>query len=148
MIVELLISALSSAIGGAIYFWVKKLLGFSQNKKEITKTYSERLIELTSNLTTASAQVDSILLEMSSVAQEKERSVNRLETVLSELEKREQDMKQEIELLQKVPISVADRFAKLIEPGERSSTRRDFLLFFAGIAASIVTTVMFKLIWG
>jgi hypothetical protein len=51
---------------------------------------------------------------------------------LSSLEARKKELKEKIETLQKVPIPVADHFAKLIESGEKRNARRDYILFIRG----------------
>ncbi len=108
-----------------------------RNKKLPGKTYSERLSELTANLTKASKEVDCVLREMAQVAKEREATVNDLEAGLINLEKRGKELKEEIEILENVPIPVAEHFARLVKPGEKRSARRDYFLFMAGV---IVTT--------
>jgi hypothetical protein len=66
---------------------------------------------------------------MAQVAKEREASVKELEEGLTDLEKREKELKEKIALLQSVPIPVAEHFARLVEPGEKRSARRDYLLF-------------------
>jgi hypothetical protein len=60
------------------------------------------------------------------------------------LESREREMKERIETLQKTPIAVAEHFAKLLEPAERRSARRDFILFGAGVVVSTVIALIFE----
>ena len=135
------IAAALSTIAGAVATTdlVRKVLYRILKKELPKKTYSERLAELTGSLTKASREVDNVLREMAQVARERENSVKNLETGLLDLEKRERELKEKITLLQAVPIPVAEHFAKLVEPGERRSARRDYLLFFFGV---VVTTII------
>jgi len=104
-----LISGLLSAIAGGLASTglVRKLV-YRMLKKELPrKTYSERLSELTSSLAKGSSGVDGVLREMAQVAKEREASVKELEEGLTDLEKREKELKEKIALLQNVPIPVA-----------------------------------------
>ena len=141
------IGALASLLAGGVASReaLQKLIRLMLGKKITAKTYSERLSELTSSLTTASSQVDSVLRELSLVAREKEDTVKRLEAGLGQLEERERDLKQKIEALQNVPLPVAEHFAKLVEPGERKSARRDYTLFGAGVVVTTIITLMLQL---
>lgn len=136
-----LISGLLSTIaGGVVSTELFRKLVYRLLKKEfLKKTYSERLSELTNSLTKASSEVDTVLREMAQVAKEREISVKELEEGLIDLEKREKELKEKFALLQSVPIPVAEHFAKLIEPGEKRSAKRDYLLFMTGV---IVTTII------
>lgn len=141
-----ILGALASLLAGGVASSeiIRKLIRAMLGKQAPQKTYSERLSELTSSLTTASSQVDSVLQELSVVAREKEETVKKLETGLAELEKREKDLKQKIEALQNVPLPVAEHFAKLVEPSERRSARRDYTLFGAGVVVTTIITLLFQ----
>jgi len=126
----------------------RKLLYWFFGKKEPKKTYSERLAELTQSLTNASTEVDSILLELSHVAKEKQFLVKQLEQSLLQLEKQERELKDRITTLETVPIPVAEHFAKLIESGERRSRKRDYVLFGAGVIVTTLITIIIQFILG
>ena len=145
-----LISAFASLLAGGIASseLIHKLIRHILGKEAPPKTYSERLSELTSSLTTASSQVDSVLHELSLVAREKEDTVKKLEAGLGELEKREKELKQKIEALQNVPLPVAEHFAKLVEPSERRSARRDYILFGAGVMVTTIITLLLQVFSG
>jgi hypothetical protein len=88
--------------------------------------------------------VDSVLRELSLVAREKEATVKKIEAGLGELEKRERELKQKIEALQNVPLPVAEHIAKLVEPSERRSARRDDALFGAGVVVTTLITLLLQ----
>ena len=141
-----LIGALLSLAGGAFTFSepLEKLIRRILKQEAPRKTYSERLSELITSLNTASAQVDSVLRELSAVAKEKEQAVKKLEIGLAKLQEREHELKKKIEDLQNVPLPVADQFAKLVEPGERRSARRDYILFGAGVLVTTTITILLQ----
>jgi ElaB/YqjD/DUF883 family membrane-anchored ribosome-binding protein len=144
MIPEVLVAVISlltsSLLGGVVATDFFRKIIYKLLKKELPqKTYSERLSELTSNLTKASSEVDNVLQEMAQVATDREKAVKELENGLIDLEKREKELEEKISLLQNLPIPVAEHFAKLVEPGEKRSARRDYVLFMAGV---IVTTII------
>ncbi len=138
-----LISALAGGIASTDV--IRKLLLKLFGKEPPPKTYAERLSDLTSSLTKASGEVDAVLHEMSRVANERQQAVENLETGLVELEKREKELKEKIEVLQRVPIPVAEHFAKLVEPGEKRSARRDYVLFISGVLVTTIIAVVLQL---
>src|SRR6185437_3159067 len=113
---SVLLSALLSIIGGGafltgvkdLYSVYRKLSG----KPEPPRTYSERLASLMESLTKASGEVDALLREMSRISTNRELEVKKLETGLGVLEQREKELKEQISLLENVPIPVAEQFAK------------------------------------
>ena len=143
MSVELLASTLgavaSLAAGGIasselIQNFIRALLG----RQTPAKPYSERLAELTENLTKASREVDAVLLELAKVAKDRAEAVKQIESELAAMEGREKELKERIEVLERTPLAVAEHFAKLVAPSERRSAMRDYALFGAGVVVSTV----------
>jgi hypothetical protein len=150
---EFLLAIMSSLIaaltGGLVATDFVRKLVYKLLKKELPpKTYAERLSELTSSLTKASSEVDAVFREMSQVSQEREQSVRDLETGLAQMEKREKELQEKIDVLQNVPIPVAEHFAKLVEPSEKRGARRDYLLFISGVAVTTVIAIVLQIIFG
>lgn len=110
--------------------------------------FAERLAKLTNDLRTASVEVDHVLLELAQVATDREAAVGALETKLRQLEAREKGLQTRIDVLQKVPLPVAEYFAALTAAGEGRSAKRDYLLFGMGAAVSTALSVIFFLIQG
>ena len=153
MSVEILIAFIASfisAVAGGIASIevIRRLLLKLIGKEPPPKTYAERLSELTSSLTKASGEVDAVLHEMNRVAREREQAVKDLEVGLTELEKREKELKENIEVLQNVPIPVAEHFAKLVKPSEKQSARRDYVLFISGVLVTTIIAVILQLTFG
>ncbi len=148
-IIASILGALASLAAGSLVLAssevMRKLIFKLLRKEEPQKTYSERLSELTANLTKASREVDSVIGELAQVARGRESSIQKLETDLASLEAREKELKEKIETLQKVPIPVADHFAKLIESGEKRNARRDYVLFGAGVLVTTVIAIIIQL---
>lgn len=120
-------------------------------KKEETpqESYSERLARLTESLTKASTEVDGVLKELAQIARDREQAVQKLEGELGELESKEKQLQQRIQELEKVPLPVAEHFAKLIAAGEKRSAWRDYFLFGAGVVVSTIIAIILKLLgWG
>ena len=102
------------------------------------KPYSQRLAELSESLVKASSEVDNLLSELTKIAGDREENVRRLETELTQLEKREKQLQQRIQDLEKVPVPVAEHFAALIARGEKKSAWRDYILFGAGVLVAVL----------
>jgi len=153
MIPEMLVTIMSALIAMTGAFFVeidliRKVFYRILGKPEPKKTYTERIYELTHSLTNASAEVDSILAEMSRVTKEKQSSVDKLEKGLVDLEKQENELKDRIATLENVPIPVAEHFAKFIESGEHRGAKRDYILFGAGVLVTTLIAILIQLISG
>ncbi|WP_142124142.1 hypothetical protein [Pseudoxanthomonas sp. 3HH-4] len=149
VLVSLLAGLLSMTLGGlasteAIRKAVRHILNIQTAPAE--KSYSERLSELTASLTDASEQVDSVLSELSRVAQEKERAALKLAEELAELEDKELELKQRVDALQNMPLPAVEHFAKIIGSGEKRSAKRDYFLFGAGVIVSTAIAIGLKLL--
>jgi len=147
-IIATLVGALFSLLAGASIGSeiIQKLIRkFLKRPEPPVKSYTERLADLTDNLTTASEQVDAILAELSGVARDRESAVQKLETDLRTLAAREKHLKERIETLEKTPIPVAEHFARLLEKGERRSAKRDYALFGAGVVVTTIIAVIIQL---
>jgi hypothetical protein len=145
-VLSAVLTALSGALVGSQLF--RQAIDKLFHKAAPPKTYAERLSDLTGNLTKASSEVDAVLQEMARVAKEREVSVRELEGGLVNLEKREKELKEKIAVLQNVPIPVADYFAKLVEPVERRSAHRDYLLFISGVIMTTVIAIVLRKVFG
>ena len=115
-------------------------------RKQLQQTYSEQLAKLTRSLTESSREVDRVLRELTEVASNREASVNKLESELSRLETKEQELKQRVDALANVQLPVADYFAKLVQKGEKRSAMRDYVLFGAGVVVSTSIAIILKLL--
>jgi uncharacterized protein YhaN len=110
------------------------------------KPYSERLAELTENLSKASREVDAVLVELAGVAKDRAQAVHQLETDLATMEGREKQLKERIDTLENTPLAVAEHFARLVAPGEKRSAMRDYLLFGAGVVVSTAIGIAVQLL--
>ncbi|MGA2405118.1 MAG: hypothetical protein ABSF81_00010 [Bacteroidales bacterium] len=146
-IIATVIGALSSLLAGVVFSetTVRKLLFKLFRLETPKKTYSQRLAELISNLSKSTKEVDSVINEITFVIKEREASVTKLESDLQGLSAREKELKERIETLEKVPISAADYFAKLVNTGEKRSAKRDYLLFGIGVIVTTTIAVLIQL---
>lgn len=137
----------SLILGMLISFYVLGAWAFYEEyrdskEREKSETYSERLSKLTTNLDKSSEEVEVILAEMKRLSAEREASMQKLEKEIQSMEEREQAAKKRIQDLENVPLAVAEHFAKLTEPGEKRGARRDYTLFFAGLVAGQVLSII------
>ncbi len=140
-----LVAALSSVLVATLSEgFLRVLLPKSFGREKPRVSYKERLIELTTGLTKASNEVNNVLAELTKVAKDRERAVSAMETSLTLLESREKELKDKIEVLQNIPIPVAEQFAKLVAPGEKRSSKRDYFLFIAGVAVTTIITIILQ----
>jgi septal ring factor EnvC (AmiA/AmiB activator) len=152
ILISLLGGLLSLSAGGVvaselIQRSIRKLFGKEQ--KQETLSHRDKLAKLTESLMTASRDVDAVLLELSQVARDREKAVERIETDLVNLQEREKELQKRIETLQNVPLPVADYFAQISVSGEKRSAKRDYVLFGSGVIVSTVIAILLKILgWG
>lgn len=108
-------------------------------------SYEERMAKLTDSLIEASVEVDHILEEMMEVGHQRKAAITRLEQQLETLSKREKDIQQRVETLEKVPLPAVEYFAGMVERSEKRSAWRDYALFGLGVLVSTVITIILKL---
>lgn len=101
---------------------------------------------LFAELAKTSAAMDRIVADIGNFTREREAAVTRLEDDLEALARREQELKERIEGLEKVPLPAAEYFAKLVEKTEKKSAFRDYMLFLFGVVVSAVVAVLLKVL--
>lgn len=143
-ILAILIAAAASMLAGGIASSqliqkaIRKIFGLPEQK---SKSYSERLSELTKKLDGASKEVDEVLQEIAGVTERRQKAVSQLEYNLVELEKHEASLKQRIEALENTPVEAAQYFTKIVSAGERRGAKRDYLLFGAGVLLTSIISI-------
>ena len=121
-------------------------------KKPLSKrvSYSEQLEKLTESLNKSSVEVDKILNELAAVTQDRQKTLQGLESELARLENRQVELNQRIKDLENIPIPVAEHFAKLTESlsesSEKRSAQRDYVLFVLGLVLGAVLSVITTLL--
>jgi ABC-type transporter Mla subunit MlaD len=139
-----LIGVLASMTSYILVDYVWKYFSHFIRKSKPATSYGDKLSQLTSSLVKASKEVDRVLTELSEVTITRENTIKNLESNLASLEKKEVDLKQRIDALEKMPVPVAEYFAKLVASGEKKSERRDYMLFGAGVAVSTIIAIILK----
>jgi len=149
LLISLLAGLLSMAAGSVLSTpSLEKLLRrlFKIPQRTPSQTYAQRLAGLTESLRKSSQDVDAIVQELSSVAQEREAAVRKLEGDLGTLAAREQELQKRVNELQNLPLSVAEQFAALTTVSEKRSARRDYVLFGFGVLVSTLLSIIFFLL--
>lgn len=133
-----------SLLAGLLPF-IERLIRKRLGKAAPPESYSDKLARLTSALSNSSKEVDELVTELASVAEQRADAVAILEQQLEGLETAEQALKQKIVDLKAVPLPAAEHFAAIIAKSERRNAWRDYLLFGLGVAVSTIVAVVLKL---
>jgi septal ring factor EnvC (AmiA/AmiB activator) len=142
-----LITVVSSTVAYILVDYVWRFLSKRfWPRKQLQQNYSERLAKLTRSLTESSKEVDRVLRELAEVASNREASINKLESELSRLETKEQELKQRVDTLANIQLPVAEYFAKLVQKGEKRSATRDYALFGAGVVVSTSIAIILRML--
>lgn len=165
IILSLLAGIISLVFGGLLDKIVKPLLPLinkSYNKNPNSKTskflslifeietsanssYSDRIQQSLQNLKTASAEIDRMMADFSSISEERQRTVLSLENKLQELTEKEANLTKKIQTLEKVPIEAVRHFEEILSKGDKKSAYRDYFLFGLGVIVSVIATISLKL---
>jgi NTP pyrophosphatase (non-canonical NTP hydrolase) len=95
-------------------------------------------------LAEASRQMDIVVSKIQRYTAQRESAVQNLESQLSQLTAEEGELREKIRNLQAIPLPAAEYFAKLVDKGERSSAKRDYALFTAGVTVSVIVTIVLR----
>jgi hypothetical protein len=141
------------AILGTLTSLLVEWTGFRSRSRDLSKqgevfNYRVRMDSLLKSLQSASAEVDSILQEITEVSQAREQRLRTLESKLEELSKHEKELQSRIDSLKTVTLPVVEYFLQSTEKAEKRSAFRDYLLFILGIIVSTVVTVLLKIAFG
>lgn len=104
-----------------------------------TKSYNERISELTASLTQASTEVDRILNEMVDIVKERQ-------SALSALEQQETELQNKIDSLKNVPVEAAEFFTQYLARQEQKSSKRDYWIFALGVITTTIISVIIAVI--
>lgn len=145
-LVALLVSMFASlaAGGGAALARVlyRRLRGIEEPEP---LPYAQRLSQEMAALTEVSRKVDALLEELRTVATTREAAARKLEADLEAMQQREGELRRRIDELKDVPLPVAEHLAKLMEPGEKRSALRDYVLFGAGVLVSTIIGIILEI---
>lgn len=108
------------------------------------KSYKQRFSKTILTLDKVFLEVEKATNEFNQLMKEKKRGVDFLEKRLEILSGEEQQLKEKVETLQRVPIEAIPYFEEMMSKGEKRSAYRDYILFISGIAVSIIITLILK----
>lgn len=151
MNIDVLLATLSGLVSmafGTLIFASLRRRPYNVRTRTPAQTYTQRLARLTDSLRRSSADVDALIEELSSAAQQREAAALKLEADLATLSAREQDLKKRVSHLQDLPLQVAEHFAALTKASERKNARRDYMLFGLGVLVSTLLSIIFFVIQG
>ena len=135
-----LISKITEALGGTALGDV-----IARNARSKGETYQERMESLSTRLSSAAAEVDLVLSEMTSASKSRQEALQALELELEQLANQRQEIQERIDALQQVPLPAVEHFLNATSRGERKSALRDHVLFGLGVIVSTAVTIILKL---
>ena len=140
--IETLVSVIATLLGG-LATSVAALLAEQLQSKRFhagkTLNYNERIGRLTTNLTKASTEVDSILQEMAEIIRERQ-------TAVSALDQQQAELQEKIDSLKNVPIEAAEFFTQYLQKQEQKSSRRDYVIFALGVGATTIISIIIAVV--
>ncbi|PYU76009.1 MAG: hypothetical protein DMG49_02005 [Acidobacteria bacterium] len=89
--------------------------------------------------------VDHLMLEIASLVRQRESNVAGYESKLADLGRRENEQKEKIVTLERVPFKAIRHFAEALMREDRRSAIRDYILF--GLGVIVITVVALGLKW-
>jgi flagellar biosynthesis chaperone FliJ len=148
---------LVSLMGGLLAAAGPRVTKYLEDEKQQTEgTYAERLNTLTTRLSEASAEVDSILGQLQTEAKEKEAIVTSLEEKFTELTSRKSQLETAIEQLEQIKDAspLVDELTRNVEgkldKDAKSARKREIVIFMLGfligLPFSIISDVVANLL--
>ena len=153
VLIDLLIGAIASAVGAAGISILSALFESESNLGKLLRAFALRhkLIEETpgpaalfKELAETSRKMDEVVSTILEYTAQRESAVRSLESQLSQLTSQEGELREKIRNLESVPLPAAEYFATLVDKSERSSAKRDYALFTAGVAVSVIVAIILK----
>lgn len=147
----LIIAGVSSLVAGRGVFseigekLVSRLVDKLRKRPPTPESPAQRLQRLSEKLSTTSSEFDVQLRELEKFASARQKAVEALEATMKDQTAREQQLRDNIKMLENVPLPVAKYFSELASSGEKKSARRDYLLFAAGVVVSTAIAIVLHL---
>jgi len=155
ILLNLLAGVIAAALGAGGISMVNALVeatpesDFGKRIREFA--LSHKLIEETpepaalfKELAEASQTMDAVVSRIQKYTAQRELAVQNLESQLSQLTAQEGELREKVRNLQSVPLPAAEYFATLVDKRERSSAKRDYALFTAGVVVSVIVAIILK----
>lgn len=111
----------------------KFLEGIFHLKKNLNQTYKEKISISLETLKNATIEIDNVIDEISAIGKEKQIAITKLENDLINLSLQENELKQKIETMEKVPVESLRHFEAILNIGDKRGAKRDYILFASGV---------------
>ena len=138
---ETLLIILATIASGLVTSAVASIFAyyFGERKKKHIPTYHEKMMQLTESLNKASADVDSILQEMSQIAEERQKA-------LSALEQKQTELQAYVDSLEKGPAETLKIYQQIVtqlsEKQDKDSRRLALKYFILGSFVTLIVTII------
>jgi hypothetical protein len=123
-----------------------KSFGLAPGLLAFKPTREETLRRLSRVLRDAGSELQSTVEAMERDVARRERDLRDLTARVEALGSREDSLQARIEVLSRTEPEAARAFAELLAPSERSSRRRDYALFLAGVLSSAITAIVLSVL--
>jgi uncharacterized membrane-anchored protein YhcB (DUF1043 family) len=143
VILQLLITVLI----GFVFFFVGNRIADRRSKQAgLNATTTGDLARTVKGLNKTSGELDKILEKIVDVAQHRAEAAIKLQAEMRRLEELEEEYLVQIETLKNEPLRVVSDLLDELHPSQIRTPRHDFLLFFAGVLASAIVTILWDLL--
>jgi len=158
LLIEILSGIIASALGAGFFSGIDRLIQ-RPAKTALGKAFFQFAVKhglvreaeepvtraaLFQQLNDAAKNMDAVISQIQEYTTQRQSEVSRLEAQLSTLAREEGQLRETIKNLQGVPLPAAEYFATLVNKGEKSSAKRDYLLFTAGVVVSVIVAIVLK----
>tara|TARA_R110001583_G_scaffold171793_1_gene325523 strand:+ start:916 stop:1431 length:516 start_codon:yes stop_codon:yes gene_type:complete len=127
--------------------WSKFLMEIFIFDKNKNKPFKERLSDSLETLKKATGEIDNVIEEIAKISQEKHLTIEKLELQLEQLEIKENEMKEKITTMEKVPVESLKYFEDILNKGNKRSAKRDYIIFTLGIILTTIIAVILNIFY-
>lgn len=115
-------------------------------KKGNSESYGKKLSELATKIKKTASELDLLLVEVEIITQNRQDKMKSLEENLAQMNSIEVEQRKKIETLAQVKPEAIEYLLEHLEPAEKRSVRRDYMLFIAGLLFSALIAIILKLL--
>ena len=94
----------------------------------------------------STAEIDSVINEVTLISKEKQKAIELLENQLKDLSVQESDLKKKIETLESTPIDSIKYFEEILNKNNKRDKKRDYMLFALGVLITTIVGIIINLL--
>jgi hypothetical protein len=142
-----IISGIIALVAGTGLTWIRSFLTKRFGTKKVPEKfdYNAKIEASVKMMKRSSGEINTLIAELEEFSGEQRRRVQEMEMALEKLNREEQELSKRMEAMKSVSVPAAEHFAAIMQKENSRGAKRDYLLFAAGVVASIIVSIVLKM---